>query len=82
MLNDVIERLVKIRKMNCFFFKSLFDIDCSDGTDENNPFQPCVYPQCPEGQFTCNNFRCIDNFKRCNGMCIVNLRNRRFIFEK
>ncbi|CAM4944086.1 unnamed protein product [Rotaria socialis] len=41
--------------------------DCNDGSDENNPFQPCVYPQCPEGQFTCRNFRCIDNFKRCNG---------------
>ncbi|CAF0886571.1 unnamed protein product [Adineta steineri] len=42
-------------------------LDCNDGSDENNPFQPCVYPQCPEGQFTCSNFRCIDNFKRCNG---------------
>ncbi|CAF1581398.1 unnamed protein product, partial [Rotaria sordida] len=42
-------------------------IDCNDGSDENNTFQPCVYPQCPEGQFTCYNFRCIDNFKRCNG---------------
>ncbi|CAF3898744.1 unnamed protein product [Rotaria sp. Silwood2] len=42
-------------------------IDCNDGSDENNAFQPCVYPQCPEGQFTCTNFRCIDNFKRCNG---------------
>ncbi|CAF4942202.1 unnamed protein product, partial [Rotaria sp. Silwood2] len=39
---------------------------CNDGSDENNAFQPCVYPQCPEGQFTCTNFRCIDNFKRCN----------------
>ncbi|CAF0957368.1 unnamed protein product [Adineta ricciae] len=42
-------------------------IDCNDGSDENNPYQPCVYPQCPDGQFTCANFRCIDSFKRCNG---------------
>ena len=42
-------------------------LDCNDGSDENNPYQPCVYPQCPDGQFTCANFRCIDSFKRCNG---------------
>ncbi len=83
-LNDVIEKLVKIIPRKRKFFlkkKSLFDIDCNDGSDENNPFQPCVYPQCPEGQFTCSNFRCIDNFKRCNGMCIVNFKNRRFILK-
>ncbi|CAF1308989.1 unnamed protein product, partial [Didymodactylos carnosus] len=50
-----------------FFERCDRKIDCLDGSDENNPFQPCVYPQCPEGQFTCANFRCIDNFKVCNG---------------
>ena len=48
-------------------FRSFFGTDCNDASDETNPFQPCVYPQCPEGQFTCSNFRCIDDFKRCNG---------------
>ncbi len=71
MLNDVIERLVNTKK-NRRENLCLFNIDCNDGTDENNPFQPCVYPQCPEGQFTCANFRCIDNFKRCNGKFIEN----------
>jgi low density lipoprotein-related protein 2 len=66
------DRKIGKRKMREVFLNNnfWFNIDCKDGSDENNPFQPCVYPQCPDGQFTCGNFRCIDNFKRCNGMYI------------
>ncbi|CAF4043586.1 unnamed protein product [Rotaria sordida] len=41
----------------------MFNIDCNDVSNKNNVFQPCIYPQCPEEQFTCNNYLCIDNFK-------------------
>ncbi|CAF4965576.1 unnamed protein product [Rotaria sp. Silwood1] len=41
--------------------------DCNDASDENHTFQSCVYPQCSDEKFTCNNFHFIENFKRCNG---------------
>ncbi|CAF0834457.1 unnamed protein product [Rotaria sp. Silwood1] len=42
-------------------------LHCNDASDENHTFQSCVYPQCSDEKFTCNNFHFIENFKRCNG---------------
>ena len=59
-----------MKKLVKFFFFSL-NVECNDDSDENNRFQPCVHPQCPEGEFICSHFRCMDNFKRCNGIYMV-----------
>ncbi|CAF5019749.1 unnamed protein product, partial [Rotaria sp. Silwood1] len=51
----------------CILLSSSSASDCNDASDENHTFQSCVYPQCSDEKFTCNNFHFIENFKRCNG---------------
>ncbi len=43
---------------------SLFQDDCGDRTDEVD----CDYPKCQDGEFTCENYRCIPQSQVCNGV--------------